>query len=125
MRWNLDLLPAYARLEQASAQLEETRAIERTALGGVGVEIETAYAEVLAARKREQAYGRAEAVAKKWLIAIQQGIDIGTQEAKDLVDPAKAYAEQRFNHMNALMDLNVALSKLALVTGWDAIAPEG
>ena len=124
-QWNLDFMPASARLDQSRAQLEETRAIERMALGGVGLEVETAYAEVVDARKREEAYGRAEKTAKRWLIAIQQGIDIGTSEEKDLIDPAKQYAQQRFNHLNAMMDLNVAVSKLALVTGWDAIAPDG
>lgn len=125
MKWDLDFLPASARLDQARAELEETRAVERHALGGVGVEVETAYAEVVAASKREEAYGRAEAIAKKWLIGVQQGIDLGTEEEKALTDPAKEYAQQRFNHLNAIMDMNVAMSKLALVTGWDAIAPEG
>ena len=125
MKWNLDFLPASARLDQARAELEETREIERHALGGVGVEVETAYAEVVAAKKREEAYGRAEAISKKWLIGVQQGIDLGTEDEKALTDPAKEYAQQRFNHLNAIMDMNVAMSKLALVTGWDAIAPEG
>ena len=39
-RWNLDLLPAQARVQQAEAQLEETRAMERYALGGIAVEVE-------------------------------------------------------------------------------------
>ncbi|MBI5533242.1 MAG: TolC family protein [Deltaproteobacteria bacterium] len=125
MRWNLDFLPASARIAQAQAQLEQTRAIERFALGGVGVEVETAYAEVQDAARREKAYGQAEGYAKRWMIQVQQGIDIGTQDEKDLVDPARQYALQRFSHLNAIMDLNVALSKLALVTGWDAIAPDG
>ncbi len=125
MRWTLDFLPASARIQQAQAQLEETRAIERTALGGVGFEVESAYAEVADALKRERAYADAEKYAKQWMIAVQQGIDIGTEDEKDLIDPAKQYATQRFNHLNAIMDLDVAMSKLALVTGWDAIAPEG
>jgi len=125
MRWNLDFLPAAARIAQAQAQLEQTRAVERFALGGVGVEVETAYAEVQDAARREKAYGQAEGYAKRWMIQVQQGIDLGTQEEKDLVDPARQYALQRFSHLNAIMDLNVALSKLALVTGWDAIAPDG
>lgn len=122
-RWNLDFLPAYARLQQAEAQLEETRAIEQFALGGVGLEVQTAYAEVQEALVKEQAFAKAELYAKQWLIAVQQGIDIGTQESKDLVDPARQYATQRFAHLSAIMDLNVALSKLAQVTGWDAVAP--
>jgi len=125
MRWSLDFLPAAARIQQAEAQLEETRAIERTALGGVGFEVESAYAEVVDAQKRERAYGKAEAYAKQWMIAVQQGIELGTEEEKDLIEPAKQYATQRFNHLNAIMELDVAMSKLSLVTGWDAIAPEG
>jgi outer membrane protein TolC len=125
LRWNLDFLPAAARLQQARAQLEQTRAIERTALGGVGVEVESAYAEVVDASKREKAYGRAESLAKQWMIAVSQGIDVGTQEEKDLVDPARQYALQRLSHLTAMMDLNMALSKLALATGWDQIAPDG
>ena len=93
--------------------------------GGVGVEVETAYAEVVSAKAREEAYGRAESIARKWLIGVQQGIDLGTEEEKSLTDPAKEYAQQRFNHLHAIMDLNVAMSKLALVTGWEAIAPKG
>lgn len=46
-------------------------------------------------------------------------------EEKDLVDPARQYALQRFSHLNAMLDLNIALSKLSLVTGWDLIAPDG
>lgn len=125
LRWNLDFWPAAARLEQAKAQLEQTRAIERMALGGVGIEVETAYAEAIDAERREKAYGNAESYAKRWMIAISQGIDLGTQEEKDLVDPARQYALQRFSHLNAIMDLNLALSKLALVTGWEDIAPDG
>jgi hypothetical protein len=65
------------------------------------------------------------AFAKKWLIRIQQGIDVGTIEDKELLEPAKAYALGRFNTLNATMELDVAMAKLARATGWDAIAPDG
>src|ERR1019366_2913884 len=38
MHWSLDLLPQAARTQQAEAQLEETRALERLALGNAGLE---------------------------------------------------------------------------------------
>ncbi len=44
---------------------------------------------------------------------------------KDLLEPAKAYATNRFNLLNATMELDVAMAKLAKATGWDAIAPDG
>jgi hypothetical protein len=53
---------------------------------------------------------------------VQQGIDVGTFEDPDIVDPAKEYALRRFALMTATFDYNVAIAKLALATGWDAIA---
>jgi outer membrane protein TolC len=123
MRWQLDFLPDGARLAQANAAVEELRETERYALGGIGVEVETAYAQVVDAQKREQAYGEAQRTARRWVIAIQQGIDVGTKEDADLVDAARQWALQRYNHLSATMDLNLAWSTLALATAWDEVAP--
>jgi outer membrane protein TolC len=125
LRWQLDLLPNAARVRFAEAQLEELRASERYALGGIGVEVETAYAQVRDAVSREQAYGNAEKMARQWMVAIQQGIDVGTKEDADLVDAARQLALQRFAHLTAVMDLNLAWANLALATGWDDLAPPG
>ncbi|MRG91610.1 TolC family protein [Polyangium spumosum] len=124
-QWKLDFLPQSARIDFAKSQLEEMRATEKLALGGAGVEVETAYAEVVDWQKRVDAYSKAVSYARKWMITVQQGIDVGTREEKDVLDPAKAYATNRFNLMNATMELDLAMSKLAKATGWDAIAPDG
>lgn len=124
-QWKLDFLPQEARIRQAAAQLEEMRATQRFALGGVGAEVENAYAEVVDWQKRLEARQKASKLAKQWLVRVQQGIDIGTLEEDELLDPAKAYALQRFNVLQATMELDMAMSKLAKVTGWDAIAPRG
>lgn len=124
MRWKLDFLPQAARLAQAEAQLEEIRATERYALGGVGVEVEQAFAEAEDAARRLDAYSRATTYARQWLIKVQQGIDVGTFDDEDIVDPAKEYALKRFSQMSATFDYNVAIAKLALATGWDAMADE-
>lgn len=124
MNWKLDFLPRAAQIAQAEAQLEEIRATERFALGGVGLEVETAFAEADDARKRLDALSEAARYARQWLVKVQQGIDVGTYEDQDIVDPAKEYALRRFAQMSATLDYNVALSKLALATGWDAVAPE-
>jgi len=125
MRWQLDLLPNAARVAQARADMEELRQTERYALGGIGVEVETAYAQVVDAQTRERAFDGAERTARQWIIAVQQGIDVGTREDADLVDPARQWATQRYSHLTAMMDLNVAWSNLALATAWDDLAPPG
>lgn len=124
-QWKLDVLPQVARVRFAEAQLEEMRAQQRFALGGVGAEVELCYAEVVDWQKRADAYGKAVKYAKRWLVMVQQGIDVGTLPEKDLLDAAKAYATNRFNQLNAVMELDVAMAKLAKATGWDEIAPAG
>ncbi|HVJ18143.1 MAG TPA: TolC family protein [Polyangiaceae bacterium] len=121
-RYKLDFLPQSTRVEQAEAQLEEIRATERFALGGVGWEVESAFREAEDATRRLDAYTRATTYARQWLVKVQQGIEVGTFEDEDIVDPAKEYALKRFSQMSALFDYNVALAKLAQVTGWDTVA---
>ena len=120
-KYKLDFLPQSARLAQANAQLEEQRATERYALGGVGTEVEQAFREAEDAARRLDAYTRAASYAKQWLVQIQEGIDVGTYDDQDVVDPAKEYATKRFLQMNATFDYNVALAKLAQATGWDIV----
>ena len=122
LRYKLDFLPQSARMAQAASQLEEQRATERYALGGVGYEVEQAFHDAEDAQVRLDAYTRATGYAKKWLIQVQQGMDVGTFETDDLVEPAKEYALKRFAQMSATLDYNLAIARLAQTTGWDAIA---
>ena len=124
-QWKLDFPAQWARIKFAEAQLEEVRAQQRYALGGIGAEVEVAYAEVVDWKKRAEAYAKAAKTAKRWLVMVQEGIDVGTLEEKDLLEPAKAWALNKFNQMNAVMELDLAMSRLAKATGWDAIAPDG
>ncbi len=125
LRWSLDLLPNAARVARTEADLEESRALLRYALGGIGVEVENAYAVVLEAKNREESWMRAEHRAKQWISTIQDAIDLGTKNENSMNEPLRLYVNARVNHMYALMDYNVALSELARVSGWDSAAPTG
>ncbi len=122
--WGLDILPKNARVHYAESQLEEARALERYALGGVAVEVENAYAQSVEAKTREENWEHAEHRAKRWISIVQDSIDLGTRNERDIVEPLRAYIFARANHVQALMDFNVALSELARVTGWDPAAPQ-
>jgi outer membrane protein TolC len=123
VEWGLDLLPKSARVSQAESQLEEARALERYALGGVAVEVENAYASAGEAKTREENWDRAEHRSKRWISSIQDAIDLGTRDDRQIIEPLRAYVFARANHVQALMDFNLALCELARVTGWDAAAP--
>jgi outer membrane protein, multidrug efflux system len=123
VEWGLDLLPKHARITQAESELEEARALERLALGGVGVEVENAYASVVEAKTREENWDRAEHRSKRWLSMTQDAIDVGSKDERFLIEPLRNFVVARANHLQSLMDLNLTMSELARVTGWDAIAP--
>ena len=122
LQWKLDFAPGAARVRQADAQLEETRQLARFALGGIATEVEKAWSEAQEAKKRVDAYQRASRFARQWMIKVAQGIDIGTMEERELVDPARQYALQRYSFLSALMDLNMAMATLAEKASWDSLA---
>lgn len=123
LKWSLDILPQAARLAQAESQLEETRALERLALGNAVFEVEKAYADAVEAKAREEAWDKDEHIAKQWISTVQDGIDLGTNDEKALLAPLRVYANARVQHLYALMDYNVTMSSLALASGWDSAAP--
>jgi outer membrane protein TolC len=124
-KWSLDLLPQAARIQQAESQLEETRSLERLALGNAQFEVEKAYADALEAKGREETWDKAEHVAKQWISIVQDHIDLGTWDESKLLEPLRAYGNARVQHLYALMDYNVTMSSLALASGWDSAAPTG
>jgi outer membrane protein TolC len=123
LRWSLDLLPQAARMQQAESQLEEARALERLAFSNAAYEVEKAYADVVEAKGREEAWDKAEHIAKQWISTVQDSVDIGSSDERTLLDPLRVYGNARVQHLSALMDCNVAMSSLALASGWDATAP--
>ncbi len=124
-RWSLDLPTNAARVSQSESRLEEMRAVERLALGGVGVEVEGAYAAALEAHTREEHWDQAEHRARQWIATIESAIDLGTKDERALIEPLRAYVYSRLEHLRALNDYNVNLSELARVSGWDTAAPSG
>ncbi|MCL2449377.1 MAG: TolC family protein [Polyangiaceae bacterium] len=122
--WSLDLLPQAARLQQAESQVEETRSLERLAFGNAMYEVERAYADTVEAGGREQAWDRAEHIAKQWISSTQDAIDLGTNDERALLEPLRVYGNARVQHLYALYDYDVSLSNLALASGWDSAAPE-
>jgi outer membrane protein TolC len=125
MRWSLDALTNSARVAEAESSLEETRALERLAFGGVMVEVENAHATAVEAKNREEAWARAEDIGKQWIATVQDSIDLGTADERTLLEPLRIWGNARINHLQALMDLNLAMADLARVSGWDSAAPTG
>jgi hypothetical protein len=88
-------------------------------------EVEKAYADAVEAKGREEAWDRAEHLAKQWISIAQDNIDLGTWDERMLLEPLRAYGNARVQHLYALMDYNLTMSNLALSSGWDTAAPTG
>jgi outer membrane protein, multidrug efflux system len=123
LRWNMDFFAQQARVAKAESFTEETRALSRLATGGVAVEVEEQYGNVLEAKKREEQWAKVEHRAKGWISTIRDRIDVGTADERALLEPLRQFWNARLQHAIALMDLNVTMSELARVSGWDEVAP--
>jgi outer membrane protein TolC len=106
------------------AQLRKARADElvlverrRQALGGIAVEIENAWLEARAARKRSDLLAHSEKVARGWYNAVDQNLQVGVAESRDLVDAARNYFELRLRHLQSIMDVNMAIAGLKQAAG--------
>jgi outer membrane protein TolC len=108
------------RLAGFSKARAEERAFEqrrKEALGGIALEIEKAFADSDAARSRQKLTAHGEKIARGWYTSVDQLLQVGTVESKDLVDAARSYFEMRLQHLSAIMDLNVALAALQRAAG--------
>jgi multidrug efflux system outer membrane protein len=117
LRQPLDIPLRLAGFSKARA---EERAFEwkrKEALGGIALEIEKAFADASAARKRQTLTAHGEKIARGWYNSVDQLLQVGTVESKDLVDAARSYFELRLQHFAAIMDLNVALAGLKRSAG--------
>lgn len=123
LHWSLDLFTKNARVHQAQSNLEEARALERLALGGVATEVEAAYAAAVEASAREATWERAVHRAKSWVVAVHDAMDLGTKDESALVEPLRVLMLARANHLQALMDTNMTRAELARLTGWENAAP--
>ncbi len=125
VRWSLDLPTNAARVAQSESRLEETRSLERYALGGIGVEVEASYASSLEARTREEHWDTAEHRARQWIATVESAIDLGTKDERAMMEPLRVYVFARLEHLRAINDMNINMSELARVSGWDSAAPSG
>ena len=122
MRLGLDFGPKTARLLRSTAELRQYEARRQEALTGGALEIERTYNDFIEAMKRYRAAEGAERRARGWLQGIQQNIDVGTAESRDMTDALRTYFDQHVNVLRALNDANVQAAVLKRLCGLEVIA---
>lgn len=117
LRYNLDVPLRLATLSKAKADERVLAARRKQALGGISIEIENAWLEARAARRKSELLGHSEKVARGWYNAVDQNLQVGIAESRDLVDAARNFFELRMRHLQSIMDVNMALASLKQAAG--------
>lgn len=125
MQWPLDFVPGAFRLSKSKADLYMLQAQQETATGGIAVEVEMAYEDVIEAMDRMKVLKTGKKLGKGWIIAESQSLDAGLTKIKDFVDALTTYFEMYMLYYQAVYDFNVALARLRLVSGTDDIEAHG
>ncbi len=117
LRYNLDVAERLATHSKAAA--DERMAVQRRkqALGGIYIEIENDWLDARAAKRRSELLGHSEKVARGWYNAVDQNLQVGVAESRDLVDAARNYFELRMRHLQSIMDTNMATATLKQAAG--------
>jgi outer membrane protein TolC len=117
LRMQLDLGPKIARARRMAAEASEVDYRRSEALGGILLEVRKAYSEVNEAAARVTTMEKGEKAGKAWISAVAQNFAVGLAEARDLSDALVAFFGMRTRYLQAVFDLDVALSSLSRATG--------
>mgnify|MGYP000893567600 CR=1 FL=1 len=121
LRWTLDPLANWYRVQRVREELAMTEAQQRLALGGIGLEVSEVYGRALDAQTREHLWGEAEREGYAWFTSVFQEYQSGVGEASSIISPLRQYLQARASHLSATHEFNTALAQLAQVTGREAM----
>lgn len=116
-RWSLDFPGNLARKKQADEAFKQTQAQAEEARRGVSLEISTVYYQIEDALRRIDAWAKGRKEGRAWFIASAQGYQLGTVEARILIDSVRAYFTAKANHLSAIQDYNTGLANLERAVG--------
>jgi outer membrane protein len=117
LRYNLDVPMRLANHTKAAADERMANERRKQALGGISIEIENAWLDARNARRRADLLGHSEKVARGWYNAVDQNLQVGVAESRDLVDAARSFFELRMRHLQSIMDANMATASLKQAAG--------
>jgi outer membrane protein TolC len=124
-RWKLDFAGTNARVKTAKAEIASLKAKTEEAKLGIEIEVNTIYEQLQDAKRRMNSWRRSEKEARKWFVSAGQGYEVGTQDARDLVDAITAYFTARSNRLMATAEYNLAIAALEKATNVPMVSEKG
>ena len=120
MKWHFDFGILEARVEKEKADYEKLRHTKATAEMGIPIEVTQRYHEVREWRTAVDAYERAVAASRKWVVAALTNFDMGVGTADDLLRSIERYGQNRGRYLDALFNYNMSLARLEYAMGAEA-----
>jgi len=117
LRIPLDLGPKIARSRRLAAEADQVGYQQTAAMSAIMLDVRKAYGEMTEAKQRVASMEKGEKAGKAWISAVAQNFAVGLAEARDLSDALVAFFGMRTRYLQAVYDLDVALSSLARATG--------
>jgi outer membrane protein, multidrug efflux system len=117
LRYNLDVPQRLATFSKSRADEQMAQQRRLQALGGISIEIENAWLDARNARRRSDLLQHSEKVARGWYNAVDQSLQVGVADSRDLVDAARNFFELRLRHLQSIMDFNMAVASLKQAAG--------
>lgn len=124
-RWKLDFAGTNARVKAAKAEIASLKARTEEAKQGIQIEVHALYEQLQDAKRRVQSWQRSEKEARKWFVSAAQGYEVGTMDARELVDAISAYFTARSNRLMAVADYNLSIAGLEKATNIPLVSEQG
>ncbi len=117
LKWQFDFGILKGKVEKEKADYEKLLHTKATAELGIPIEVAQRYHEVKEWRAAVDAYDKAVASSRKWIIAAFTNFDMGVGTADDLLRSIVRYGENHGKYLGALFNYNISFARLEYATG--------
>ncbi|MGB8329694.1 MAG: TolC family protein [Polyangiales bacterium] len=124
-QWKLDFAGTNARVKAAKAEIASLKAKTEEAQQGIEMQVTDLFEQLQDAKRRLASWRRSEKETRKWFVSAGQGYEVGTTEARELVDAIEAYFSARSKRLMATAEYNLAIAGLERATNLPLVSEQG
>lgn len=117
LTWHFDFGITKGRIAKERANYQQLSHTKANARLNIPIEVIKYYHEVREYKTAVEAYQKAAAASRKWVVAALTNFDMGTGTADDMLRGIERYGENQGKYLEALFSYNMAVAQLNYATG--------
>jgi outer membrane protein TolC len=117
VNWHFDFGILKARVEKERAEYERLTHTKANAQLNIPIQVVKSYQDVKQWKVAVEAYDKATAASRKWIVAALTSFDMGTGTADDLLRGIERYGQNRGRYLEALFNYNMSIAQLEYAMG--------